>query len=324
MDTSIQYGMTLSSEEHPPRRLLDTAVLAEEHGFDFVSISDHYHPWVDAQGHSPFVWSMLGAIAARTSRVDVGVGVTCPIMRIHPAVLAQATATCAQLLPDRFTWGVGTGEALNEHVLGDRWPPVDIRLERLEEAVDIVRQLWTGEQITHRGTHFTVENARLYDPPETAPPIVVSAFGPQAAEVAGRIGDGLWVSGASAETVQQWRDAGGSGPVYAQLTLCWAENRDEAIKTAHRIWPNTGVPGQLSQDLPTPAHFEQASAIVTEEQIADSMSCGPDPEPVIGAIDEMIDAGIDHVYLHQIGPDQEGFCRFWSEQLVPRLRGRGT
>ena len=133
MDTSIQYGMTLSSEEHPPRRLLDTAVLAEEHGFDFVSISDHYHPWVDAQGHSPFVWSMLGAIAARTSRVDVGVGVTCPIMRIHPAVLAQATATCAQLLPDRFTWGVGTGEALNEHVLGDRWPPVDIRLERLEE-----------------------------------------------------------------------------------------------------------------------------------------------------------------------------------------------
>ena len=324
MDTSIQYGMTLSSEEHPPRRLLDTAVLAEEHGFDFVSISDHYHPWVDAQGHSPFVWSMLGAIAARTSRVDVGVGVTCPIMRIHPAVLAQATATCAQLLPDRFTWGVGTGEALNEHVLGDRWPPVDIRLERLEEAVDIVRQLWTGEQITHRGTHFTVENARLYDPPETAPPIVVSAFGPQAAEVAGRIGDGLCVSGASADTVQQWRDAGGSGPVYAQLTLCWAENRDEAIKTAHRIWPNTGVPGQLSQDLPTPAHFEQASAIVTEEQIADSMSCGPDPEPVIGAIDEMIDAGIDHVYLHQIGPDQEGFCRFWSEQLVPRLRGRGT
>ena len=324
MAASIHYGLTLSSEEHAPRRLLDIAVLAEEHGFDFVSISDHYHPWVDEQGHSPFVWSMLGAIAARTSRIDVGVGVTCPIMRIHPAILAQATATCAQLLPDRFTWGVGTGEALNEHILGDRWPPVDLRLERLEEAVDVVRQLWTGEQITHRGTHFTVENARIYDPPETMPPIVVSAFGPAAAQVAARIGDGLWVSGASADTVQQWRDAGGQGPVYAQLTLCWAEDRDDAIKTAHRIWPNTGVPGQLSQDLPTPAHFEQASSIVTEEQIADAVSCGPDPEPVIGAIEEMIDGGIDHVYLHQIGPDQEGFCRFWSEELAPRLTGRRT
>jgi coenzyme F420-dependent glucose-6-phosphate dehydrogenase len=324
MAASIHYGLTLSSEEHAPRRLLDIAVLAEEHGFDFVSISDHYHPWVDEQGHSPFVWSMLGAIAARTSRVDVGVGVTCPIMRIHPAILAQATATCAQLLPDRFTWGVGTGEALNEHILGDRWPPVDLRLERLEEAVDVVRQLWTGEQITHRGKHFTVENARIYDPPETMPPIVVSAFGPAAARVAARIGEGLWVSGASADTVQQWRDAGGQGPVYAQLTLCWAEDRDDAIKTAHRIWPNTGVPGQLSQDLPTPAHFEQASSVVTEEQIADAVSCGPDPEPVIGAIEEMIDGGIDHVYLHQIGPDQEGFCRFWSEELAPRLTGRGT
>ncbi len=324
MDTSIRYGLTLSSEEHAPRRLLEIAVLAEEHGFDFVSISDHYHPWIDEQGHSPFVWSMLGAIAARTSRIDVGVGVTCPIMRIHPAVLAHATATCAQLLPDRFTWGVGTGEALNEHILGDRWPPVDLRLERLAEAVDIVRQLWTGEQITHRGSHFTVENARVYDAPETAPPIVVSAFGPVAAEVAARIGDGLWVSGASTDTVQAWRDAGGSGPVYAQLTLCWADDRDEAIKTAHRIWPNTGVPGQLSQDLPTPAHFEQASTVVTEEQIADAVACGPDPEPVIRAVQDMLDAGIDHVYFHQIGPDQEGFCRFWTDQLASRLPGRGT
>jgi G6PDH family F420-dependent oxidoreductase len=324
MDTSIRYGFTLSSEEHPPRRLLEMAALAEGHGFDFLTISDHYHPWVDAQGHAPFVWSVLGALAARTSTLDVAVGVTCPTMRIHPAILAQATATCAQLFEGRFTWGVGSGEALNEHILGDRWPPVDLRLEMLEESVGLVRELWRGDEVTHRGPHYTVENARIYDAPEPAPPIIVSAFGPRAAELAARIGDGLWTSGTQGDVVQAWRDAGGSGPVYAQLTLCWAKDRADAVKTAHRIWPNAGVPGQLSQDLPTPAHFEQASSVVTEEQIAESMACGPDPEPVIGAVEEMLDAGIDHVHVHQIGPDQEGFCRFWSEQVAPGLRGRGA
>jgi coenzyme F420-dependent glucose-6-phosphate dehydrogenase len=324
METSIQYGLTLSSEEHPPRRLLDIATVAEDHGFDFVTISDHYHPWIDAQGHAPFVWSMLGALAERTSTLGVAVGVTCPTMRIHPAILAQATATCGLLFDGRFTWGVGTGEALNEHILGDRWPPADLRLEMLEEAVAVVRELWRGEEVTHRGTHYTVENARVYDPPAAPPPIIVSAFGPSAARVAGRIGDGLWTSGTSPEIVQQWRDSGGSGPVYAQLTLCWAADRADAVKTAHRIWPTSGVPGQLSQDLPTPAHFEQASSAVTEEQIAESMACGPDPEPVVGAIEQMLDSGVDHVHLHQIGPDQEGFCRFWRDEVAPGLRGRGT
>jgi coenzyme F420-dependent glucose-6-phosphate dehydrogenase len=324
MDTSIQYGLTLSSEEHNPSRLLEIAVLAEHTGFDFVSISDHYHPWVDEQGHSSFVWSMLGAIAARTSTIGIAVGVTCPIMRIHPAILAQATATCADLMGDRFTWGVGTGEALNEHVLGDRWPPADLRLDMLEEAVDVVRKLWTGEQVTHRGPHFTVENARIYDAPATPPPVIVSAFGPAAATLAARIGDGLYVTGPAVDIIQRWRDEGGTGPVYAQLTLCWAEDRDKAVETAHRIWPNTGVPGQLSQDLPTPAHFEQASSTVTADQIAESVSCGPDPEPVIGAVEEMLDAGVDHVYLHQIGPDQEAFCRFWTDRVAPGLSGRGA
>jgi G6PDH family F420-dependent oxidoreductase len=318
MDASIHYGLTLSSEEHPPRRLLDIAALAEDHGFDFLSISDHYHPWVDNQGHSPFVWSVLGGLAERTS-LEVAVGVTCPTFRIHPAILAQATATCAALFEGRFTWGVGTGEALNEHILGDRWPPIDLRLERLEEAVAVIRELWRGEETTHRGAHFTVENARVYDSPDPPPPVIVSAFGPAAAELAARIGDGLYVSGAAAETVQQWRGAGGSGPVYAQLTLCWAPDRDEAVTLAHHVWPNSGVPGQLSQDLPTPAHFEQASSVVTKQQIAESMACGPDPDPVVSSIGEMLDAGIDHVYLHQIGPDQEGFCRFWSERVAPSL-----
>src|SRR5215203_5963566 len=233
MDTPIKYGLTLSSEEHGPARLVDLAVLAEDHGFDFVSISDHYHPWVDEQGHAPFVWSVLGGVAARTSGLELAVGVTCPIMRIHPAVLAQATATTALLAEGRFTWGVGTGEALNEHILADRWPPADMRLDMLEEAVAVVRELWRGDVVTHRGAHYTVENARIYDPPQPPPPIVVSAFGPNAAELSGRIGDGLWTSGSSTDIVQAWRAAGGTGPVYAQLTLCWAKDRADAVKTAH-------------------------------------------------------------------------------------------
>jgi coenzyme F420-dependent glucose-6-phosphate dehydrogenase len=322
--SAVQFGMTLSSEEHDPRRLVEFAAMAEDNGFDFASISDHYHPWIDEQGHSPFVWAVLGAIAARTTTLDVAVGVTCPIMRIHPAILAHATATTAELFHGRFTWGVGTGEALNEHVLGDRWPPTDLRQSMLEEAIEVVRQLWTGEQVTHRGEHYTVENARIYDPPNPAPPIIVSAFGPQAAELSAKVGDGLWVTGPDQDTIEQWRSAGGSGPIYAQLTMCWAEDQDDAVATAHRIWPNTGVPGQLSQDLPTPAHFEQASSVVTKEQIADSVSCGPDPKPVVEVITKMVDAGIDHVYLHQIGPDQEGFCRFWSAEIAPQVKDLRT
>ena len=313
-----KFGLTLSSEEHDPRRLVDMAELAEGHGFDFVSISDHFHPWVDAQGHSPFVWSVLGAIADRTSSIEVGVGVTCPTVRIHPAILAQATATCAELFGGRFTWGVGTGEALNEHILGHRWPPADLRFELLEEAVDVVRRLWSGEEITHRGTHYTVENARIYDPPSKAPPIIVSAFGPEAAKLAARIGDGLWTN-SGGDVISDWRKAKGSGPVYAQLTLCWGHDEADAVKTAHRIWPNAGVPGQLSQDLATPALFEQASENVTPEMIAESIPCGPDAKPIVDEVKKMVKAGIDHVYFHQIGQDQEGFCSFWEDELRPVL-----
>jgi len=315
-----KFGLTLSSEEHEPKRLVEIAELAEESGFDFVSISDHYHPWVDAQGHSPFVWTVLGAVAASTDSIEVAVGVTCPIMRIHPAVLAQATATTAQLLEGRFTWGVGSGEALNEHILGDRWPPAPKRLEMLQEAIEIVRRLWEGDSVTFEGRHYLVENARVYDPPRQPPPVIVSAFGLKAAAVAARCGDGLWVSGPDEDVISRWRDEGGTGPVYNQLTLCWAEDRDEAIELAHRTWPNSGVPGQLSQDLPTPAHFEQASSTVTPEMIADSIPCGPDPALIAAEARKAVDAGVDHLYFHQIGDDQEGFCRVWRDELAPELR----
>lgn len=316
-----KFGLTLSSEEHGPRRLLEMAELAEESGFDFVSISDHYHPWIDAQGHSPNVWPMLGALSERTDRLDVVVGVTCPIMRIHPTILAQAVATTACLFGERFVWGVGTGEALNEHILADRWPPAPKRLEMMDEAITLIRRLWEGDEVTFEGAHFRTENARVYDLPEHRIPLIVSAFGPKAAELAARQGDGLWITGTDGDTVDTWRGAGGDGPVYSQLSLCYGDDREKAIETVARQWPNTGVPGQLSQDLPTPAHFEQASSVVTKEMLADSLPCGPDLDAIVESIQDAVDAGVDHVYLHQIGDDQEAFCAVWRDELRARVAG---
>jgi coenzyme F420-dependent glucose-6-phosphate dehydrogenase len=316
----VAIGYTLSSEEHGPDELVDLARRAEEHGFDFVSISDHYHPWISEQGHSPFVWSVLGAIASATDEIGVGVGVTCPTVRIHPAILAQATATTALLFDGRFFWGVGSGEALNEHILGDWWPPADIRLEMLEEAVEVVRKLWTGETVSHRGAYYEVENAKLFDPPTEDPPIIVSAFGPKAAELAARIGDGYWGTSPSPEIIETFEKAGGTGPRYGQMQVCWAEDAADARATVHRIWPNGGITGQLSQDLPTWTHFEDAAEMVTEESATGSLPCGPEVEPYVASVKSYLDAGYDHVYLHQIGPDQEGFFRFWDSELQAALR----
>ena len=322
-----RFGYTLSSEEHPPAALVANARRAEELGFDFVSISDHYHPWVSAQGHSPFVWSVLGAIGQATDRIQVGVGVTCPTIRIHPAVVAHAVATTSLLLDGRFVVGVGTGEALNEHVLGHRWPPADVRLAMLEEAVEVMRALWTGDTVDHRGQFYEVENAKLFDPPEQPVPVIVSAFGPKAVSLAARIGDGYWGHSPERELLERYEAEGGRGPRYAQLNLCWAPDEQMARKTVHEVWPNSGVPGQLSQDLPTWVHFEQAAQMVTEDEATKSIPCGPDVEPVLESLRQYLDAGYDHVYFHQIGPDQEGFFRFWEDTLRPAAtelaQGRG-
>jgi coenzyme F420-dependent glucose-6-phosphate dehydrogenase len=311
----MKLGLTLSSEEHGPRRLLDMAVLAEEAQFDFVSISDHFHPWISSQGHSPFVWSVLGGIASVTERVEVGVGVTCPILRIHPAILAQAAATTSLLTDGRLVWGVGTGENLNEHVLGDPWPPYGIRAEMLEESIELMRRLWAEESVTHRGEYFTVEDARILDRPDHPVPIMVSAFGEKSAELAARVGDGLWLSSLNEETIAAFEVAGGSGPIFSQLTLCWGPDKDAAIKLAHRQWPNTGLPGQLNQELRTMLDFEQAIELVTPEIVAGEVPCGPDPEPVLEKVIEARDAGVDHLYFHQIGEDQEGFIAFWQKEI---------
>ena len=311
---TISFGLSSS---------LENATRAEELGFGFTSISDHYHPWVTAQGHSPFVWTVLGAIASATEHVEVCVGVTCPIMRIHPAILAQAVATTSLLFDGRFAWGVGTGEALNEHIFGDRWPPPEIRREMLEEAVGVVRELFGGDTVDHRGRYYEVENARLFDPPAVRVPIIVSGFGPESAALAGRIGDGYWGTAPERELLETFERAGGHGPRYAQLTLCWAEDDERARKTAYEIWPNAGVSGQLSQDLPTWTHFEQASEPLTEDQVTKSLPCGPDiVVEVVENVSKYLDAGYDHVYFHQIGPDQDGFFRFWERELRPALEER--
>ena len=317
------FGYTLSSEEHGPEDLVRNARRAEEVGFEFVSVSDHFHPWVQAQGHSPFVWSVLGAIAVSTERIKVGTGVTCPTTRIHPAILAQATATTSLLLGDRFFFGVGTGEALNEHILGDRWPRPEVRREMLEEAVEVIRALWTGETVDFDGAHYEVENARLFDPPATPPPVIVSGFGDAAIDLAARIGDGYWGHAADADVTARFRSHGGRGPAYAQITVCWGEDEGAARRMAHEIWPTAGIQGQLAQDLPTWTHFEQASATVREEDVARSVPCGPDVEPILEEVAAHDDAGYDHLYFHQIGPDQAGFLDFWTSTLRPALRASG-
>lgn len=315
-----QFGLTLSSEEHPPSHLVEIAVAAEEAGFDFVSISDHFHPWISEQGHSPFVWSVLGAIANATHELKVGVGVSCPIMRMDPAISAHAVATTSLLLGDRFTWGVGTGEALNEHVHGDRWPPADIRIEMLAEAIQVIRRLWEGDSVTHRGRYFTIEDAQIFDAPNPPPPILVSAFGTKSAELAAEMGDGLWTTGVKRDVIDEYRSAGGEGPVWSQLSLCWDEDRETALERAHRVWPNTSLPGQLAQDLRTVAHMEQATQLVSREDIVQSdLPLGPDPEPILESIDQAEEAGIEFIYLHQIGDPMDGFIDFWKTDLRTEL-----
>lgn len=314
------FGYTLSSEEHPPRALVAHAARAEAAGFAFASISDHFHPWTRSQGHSPFVWSVLGAVAQVTEEMRIGVGVTCPIMRIHPAVLAQATATVSHLFDGRFFWGVGTGEALNEHVIGHRWPVPEVRREMLEEAIAVIRDLWQGETVSFRGQYFEVENARIFDAPDTEIPVIVSGFGPKSAALAGRIGDGYWGTSPDRDLLDTFAAAGGSGPRYAQLNVCWGEDEERAQKTVQEVWPNAGLEGQLSQDLPTWTHFELAAEPLSVEQITKQIPCGPDiVGGVVEGVRKYVDAGYDHVYFHQIGPDQGGFFRFWEQELQPAL-----
>ena len=314
-----EFGYWLSSEEHPPLDLVRDAARAEELGFSFAMISDHFHPWIDAQGHSPFVWSVLGGIAAATERIEVATGVTCPMIRTHPAIVAHAAATAGAMLPGRFTLGLGSGENLNEHVTGARWPAPDERLDMFEEAIEVIRLLWEGGEQTHRGRHYTVDHARLYTLPEEPIPIAVAAAKPNAAELAGRLGDALVNTTPDEEIVKAYRDAGGDGPLYGQVRLCWAEDAEEAKETAFRLWRHSGLGGTINQELPRPSDFDAVAESVTQEMATEGIPCGPDPEPVLAEVEKWTKAGFDRIAFHQVGPDQEGFFRFWQDELQPRL-----
>jgi coenzyme F420-dependent glucose-6-phosphate dehydrogenase len=316
----MELGYALSSEEHGPNELVRNAKAAEDAGFTFALISDHYHPWVDAQGQSPFVWSVIGGIAQATERLRLGTGVTCPTIRIHPAIIAQAAATSAVMMEGRFFLGVGTGEELNEHVLGDRWPAPPVRLEMLEEAIEVMRLLWRGGYQSHTGKHYTVEQARIYTLPDEPPQIAVAAAQPKAAEVAGRLGDAFVGVGPEGELVDEFDQAGGKGkPRYGQVTVCYAETEEEARKTAFEVWPNAGLEGPLSQELAIPEHYEAAAKLLSEDDVAETVVCGPDPERHLEAIREYERAGYDHVYVHQVGRDQERFFRFYEKEILPKL-----
>ncbi|MFL6139948.1 MAG: TIGR03557 family F420-dependent LLM class oxidoreductase [Frankiaceae bacterium] len=315
----VTLGYFLSSEEHGPRELVDQAARAEQAGFATAWISDHFHPWLDEQGQSPFVWAVVGGIARATGRLRLWTAVTCPIIRIHPAIVAHAAATASELMQGRFGLGVGTGENLNEHVLGDRWPAPDERLEMLEEAVEVMRELWGGQLVTHRGRHYAVESARLYTHPQQPVPVHVSAFGPKALEVAARIGDGYIATMPDKEMVDRYRQLGGRGPAQGGLKVCYDTDTDRARGTFHRLWRNSLVPGQLAQELPSPKHFEEASQLVTEEMVGKSIPLGPDPEVHVRAIQEYVDAGYDEVYVNQVGPDQEAFFAFYEREVLPHF-----
>ena len=281
----MELGYAFSSEEHGPLDLVRHARAAEEAGFGFGLISDHFHPWVPRQGHSPFVWSVIGGIAGATER-----------------------------------FRLGTGENLNEHVTGARWPAPDERIEMLEEAIAVIRLLWEGGTKTHRGKHYTVDHARIYTLPDPPPPIYVAAAAPNAAELAGRAGDGLISVAPDEEIVSTFERAGGAGkPKVGMTHFCWAETEEEGRRTAHELWPTSGLKGPLNQELALPEYFEEAAEGVTEEDVAEQVPHGPDPAPMLEEIRSFAEAGFTHVYAHQVGPAQQGFLKFAKRELLPHV-----
>jgi coenzyme F420-dependent glucose-6-phosphate dehydrogenase len=308
-----ELGFALSSEDHAPNDLVEQAVLAEQSGFTFCLISDHYHPWIDKQGHSPFVWSTLGGIARATEKIRIGTGVTCPMIRMHPAIVAQAAATVACMAEGRFFLGVGTGENLNEHILGDRWPLPDERLEMLEEAVEVMRLLWQGGEQTHRGKHYTVDHARVYDIPDGGVDVYVAAAQQKAAELAGRIGDGLISTSPDEDVVKNF---GQDKPKLGMIHVAYDTDEDAALKRAHELWPNTALQGSLGQELATPSDFEGAAPMVSLDDVGENVPHGPDPEKYVELIEKYEQAGFTHVYIHQIGENQKEFCEWAAQNLM--------
>ncbi|MGE3076245.1 MAG: TIGR03557 family F420-dependent LLM class oxidoreductase [Dehalococcoidia bacterium] len=314
------FGFALSSEENGPIALVRQARLAEEIGLDFLSISDHFHPWITTQGQSPAVWPVLGAIASVTDSILVGTGVTCPTVRLHPAIVAQAAATTAAMFQSRFYLGVGTGESLNEHVTGERWPSPNERFERLAEAVKIITKLWEGDSYTYDGAYFRVSDARLFTLPDEPPPILVAAAGPRAASLAGKM-DGLIATGPDDTLFEAFETAGGRDkPRVGQVTVCWGPDEAETRRVARKFWPTTVLGWNARSEIRTPEVFEDATAFATEDAVSQNILCGPDIDAIVHRAMEFVSGGFDHVYFHQVGTRQEDFLQMAKGELLPELR----
>lgn len=317
----MRIGYKLATEAFGPEEIVRQSVLAEAAGFDFVEISDHFHPWLDDQGHSPFTWTLLGAIAVRTERVALVTGVTCPTLRYHPAIIAQAAATTALLSRGRFTLGVGSGERLNEHVVGRGFPDtVRVRHEMLREAVEIIRLLWRGGYQSYEGRYLRLEDARIFDLPAEPPLIAVAASGRPSAELAAEVGDGLFATEAKPQLVEDYRQAGGTGPRYAEVPVAWAPEEEAAVQAvlATSRWALTGW--KVMSELPNPVNFDAASATVRADDVLDAFACGPDPDRYVEAAQRYVDAGFDHLVMQNAGPDPDGFLDFYRTELADRLR----
>lgn len=316
-----KIGFWLASEEHDATALVRAAQLAEEAGFDDVMISDHFHPWIEEQGQSPFVWAVIGGIASTTERIGLATAVTCPILRMHPVIVAHAAATAAAMMPGRFALGLGSGENLNEHVIGRGWPEPTIRREMFLEAIEIMREMFQGGLRNYRGRYFTVEDARLYTLPPDPPPILLAAGAEKSAEFAAEHGDGLVTSSPQEQIIRTFDQAGGKGkPKYTSFRVGWAKTKEEGRRTIHRLWPTSGIPGNVNFEIRLPKHFEEIAELVDEKAATNNAVVGPDPEPYAAELQKVIEMGYDHIAVHQVGPDQDGFIRFMEREVLPQVR----
>lgn len=318
----VRIGYTMMTEQAGPRQLVDHVVAAEKAGFDFSVTSDHYFPWLAAQGHSPHAWTVLGAAAQATSTIPLMTYVTCPTFRYHPAVVAQKAATLQLLAQGRFRLGLGSGENLNEHVVGGGWPSAQVRLERLEEAIEIIRALFTGENVNHHGEYYDVDNARLWDLPEDLPPIGVAISGSRSANLAGRLADLVIATDPRPELMERFDDAGGAGkPRVGQVPVCFDRDRDAALARAHEQfrWALGGWP--VNSHLPGPLAFDHATAYVRPDDIAEAIPCGDRVEDFVAAVRPYVQAGFTEVALVQVGGEhQEAFLEWAEPELLPVLR----
>ena len=315
------YGYSLMCELHHPDDLLEQARRAEEAGFDYLTISDHIHPWLYSHHHSPFAWSVLGALATRTERVELVSLVTCPIIRYHPVIVAQMSATVGAMSGGRFRLGVGAGENLNEHVTGSPWPPVHIRHEMLGEAIRIIRMLHAGGYQSYEGKHYAVNDACIFTLPDQPVPIYVAASGPAALRIATELGDGYINTEPRADLVEGFRSSVPDGPVMGQMAVSVDDDPGRALKTAHERF-RFAVPGwKVQSELPNPKNFEAATSAVKEEDMADLVPSGTDADAYVQAVDRWLEAGYDHLALAPVG-DPGRFFEFWKAELGPALRER--